>query len=77
MRGRAVAYRLPIIIGGVTVHPGDILCADEDGVVVVPQAIEASVLADALNKARAEKNLKRDLEAGMLATEAFRKYGIF
>ena len=77
LRGRCTAYRVPLTIGNVTVQPGDILCADDDGVVVVPQAIEQAVLTDALNKARAEKNLKRDLEAGMPATQAFRKYGIF
>jgi 4-hydroxy-4-methyl-2-oxoglutarate aldolase len=77
MRGRVVAYRVPIIIGGVPVHPGDILYADEDGVVVVPQNIERVVIADALTKVRAENSLRRDLEAGMLAVDAFKKYGIF
>ena len=77
MRGRALAYRVPIIIGGVTVRPGDILCADEDGVVVVPQAIESAVISDALSKARAEKTLRLDLEAGMSAVDAFLKHGIF
>lgn len=77
MRGRALAYRIPIIIGGVTVRPGDILCADEDGVVVLPQAVEAAVVTDALAKSRAEKTLRRDLEAGMKAVDAFKKYGIF
>ncbi len=77
MRGRVVAYRVPILIGGVAVHSGDILCADEDGVVVVPQKIENEIIAQALTKVRAEKSLRRDLEAGMLAVDAFKKYGIF
>jgi regulator of RNase E activity RraA len=77
MRGRAIAFRVPLIIGGVSVHPGDIVCADEDGVVVVPRAVETEILAAALNKARAEKTLKHDLEAGMPASEAFKKHGIF
>jgi regulator of RNase E activity RraA len=77
LRGRALAFRVPVIIGGVTVLPGDILCADEDGVVAVPRAVETEILTAALNKARAEKTLKRDLEAGMLATEAFKRHGIF
>lgn len=76
-RGRALAFRVPLIIGGVTVRSGDILCADEDGIVVVPQTIQATVIADALSKARAEKTLRHDLEAGMRAVEAFKKYGIF
>ena len=77
MRGRVVAYRVPILIGGVAVHPGDILYADEDGVVAVPQKIENEIIAQALTKVRAEKSLRRDLEAGMLAVDAFKKYGIF
>lgn len=77
MRGRALAFRVPIIVGGVTITPGDILFADEDGVVVVPQAVERPVIGAALNKARAEKTLRLDLEAGMLAVDAFKKHGIF
>lgn len=76
-RGRVIAYRVPIIIGEVNVNPGDILCGDMDGVVVVPRAIEAEVITSALGKARAEKTLRIDLEAGMSATEAFKKHGIF
>jgi 4-hydroxy-4-methyl-2-oxoglutarate aldolase len=36
--------------GGVTVHAGDVVVADEDGVVVVPRAREAQVLVDARSK---------------------------
>ena len=34
---------LPITMGGVPVEPGDLVHADEDGVVVVPHTLEASV----------------------------------
>jgi 4-hydroxy-4-methyl-2-oxoglutarate aldolase len=35
---------LPVVVGGVTVGPGDIVVGDEDGVVVVPKAlIEATI----------------------------------
>lgn len=77
MRGRTLAFRVPIIIGRVTVRSGDVLCGDEDGVVVVPRGVEAEILTEALDKARAEKSLRRDLEAGMSAAEAFKKHGIF
>lgn len=35
---------LPVVVGGVTVGPGDIIVGDEDGVVVVPQALIASTI---------------------------------
>jgi regulator of RNase E activity RraA len=45
------ASNVPITCGGVLVHPGDIISADEDGVVVVPreQAGQVLVLAQKLD----------------------------
>lgn len=42
-----VAKNLPVECAGVTVRPGDIIVADEDGVVVVPQDRAAEVLKKA------------------------------
>lgn len=54
----------PVGIGGVGVHPGDIIVADSDGVVVVPQQDAAGVLARA--KAVREKDFRSrtDIDAG-------------
>jgi hypothetical protein len=38
--------------------------------------VEVEVFSQALDKARTEKVIKTDLERGMLAAEAFKKYGI-
>lgn len=37
-RIRYEAHNIPISLGGVTIYPGDIIVADNDGVVVVPRA---------------------------------------
>ena len=37
------AYDIPVEVGGVLVHPGDVVVADGDGVIVVPQDIAEDV----------------------------------
>ena len=41
---------VPISCGGASVNPGDIIVADADGVVVIPQAIEQEVLRKSKEK---------------------------
>lgn len=76
VRTQVVDYRCLIEIGHVTVQPGDLIFGDLDGVVVVPKEVEEEVIARALGKARGEKLVRREIEAGMSSTEAFKKYGI-
>ncbi|HEX4790762.1 MAG TPA: RraA family protein [Actinospica sp.] len=45
----------PVRCGGVTVQAGDTVVADEEGVVAVPAAIAAAMLADALRRLAAEQ----------------------
>jgi hypothetical protein len=42
----------------------------------VPKKIEAEVIERALAKARGEKLVRKEIEAGMSSTAAFEKYGI-
>ncbi len=44
-RYRTVASQVPVCVGGVMVHPGDIIVGDVDGVVVVPKDSAEAVLA--------------------------------
>jgi regulator of RNase E activity RraA len=76
VRTKVVDYRCPIEVGRATVHPGDLIFGDLDGVVVIPRAYEAEVIDRALEKARGEKLVRREIEAGMSSTAAFAKYGI-
>ena len=76
VRTQVVDFRCPIEIGQVTVQPGDLVFADLDGVVIVPKKVEAEVIERALGKARGEKLVRKEIEAGMSSTAAFKKYGI-
>lgn len=76
VRTQVVEYRCPIEVGQVHVQPGDLVFGDLDGVVVVPHKVEAEVIEKALGKARGEKLVRKEIEAGMSSTAAFKKYGI-
>ena len=55
---------------------GDLIFGDLDGIVVIPRQHERAVIEKALVKADAENLVRRAVEAGMGATEAFNKYGV-
>ena len=75
-RYKVYDFRVPIEIGGVSIRPGDILFGDVDGVLVVPSDAVTEIFSHALEKARCEKTVKRDLENGVSAVEAFARHGI-
>jgi regulator of RNase E activity RraA len=76
VRTKVADYRCVIEVGQVTVHPGDLIFGDMDGVVVIPATREAEVVEKSVEKARGEKRVRRDIEAGLSSTAAFAKYGI-
>ncbi|MFD4325596.1 4-carboxy-4-hydroxy-2-oxoadipate aldolase/oxaloacetate decarboxylase [Nocardioides sp. NPDC058538] len=55
-KGNLGDVNIPISIGGRIVHPGDVIVADDDGVVVVPRLRAADAIA--ASKAREEKEAK-------------------
>lgn len=69
-------FRCTIEIGQVTIHDGDIVFGDVDGVLIIPQEIAEVVLEKALEKAAGEKLVRKAIESGMTATDAFAKFGI-
>jgi regulator of RNase E activity RraA len=75
-RGKVIDYRVSIEIEGVRINPGDIVFGDLDGVCIVPgQAVE-DTFTRALEKVRSEQLVRRLLEEGMSASQAFARYGI-
>jgi 4-hydroxy-4-methyl-2-oxoglutarate aldolase len=75
-RQRVIDVDVPVEIDGVLFRPGDLVFADIDGVVVVPQEVEAEVIRAAWNKVHAENVTRDAIKTGMKATAAYEKYGI-
>lgn len=75
-RVRVSELDTPVQLGGVTIEPGDIVVADDDGMVVVPRAIEREVLTRACEKVGAENLVRSDIRAGHSASEVFKRYGV-
>lgn len=75
-RQRVIDIDVPVEIDGVRFCPGDLVIADEDGVVVVPQAVEAVVVQKAWEKVHAENKVRDAIAAGMKAVTAFDTFGV-
>jgi 4-hydroxy-4-methyl-2-oxoglutarate aldolase len=69
-------FRCTVEIGQVIIHDGDIVFGDMDGVLVIPMNISDEVIHRALKKAAGEKMVRKAIESGMTATDAFAKFGI-
>lgn len=76
IRTNVVDFRCPIEIGQVTVHDGDLVFADIDGVLIIPQEVAEECIEKSLVKASGEKLVRKAIEGGMSATDAFAKFGI-
>lgn len=74
-RGLVVAYDVPVRCGDVLVHPGDLVFADFDGVVVIPQEVEGRVFELAREKIQMEDFSRKELLEGKTLREVYDKYG--
>ncbi len=57
------------------VDPGDLLFADRDGVLVIPQRLAADVLEAAEKRAKREDNIRQAILAGEKPMEIYRRLG--
>jgi regulator of RNase E activity RraA len=69
------ATNVPVSIGGVRVHPGDLIRGDADGVVVIQKQFEEQVLAAAEEITLVEDRIREAARGGMRLTEARQKFG--
>jgi 4-hydroxy-4-methyl-2-oxoglutarate aldolase len=63
-RFEALEVNGPVVCGGVSVHPGDLVVADDSGVVFVPQKLIKEVVRRAVETSKKEKRLIEAIEEG-------------
>jgi regulator of RNase E activity RraA len=73
-RAAQAAIQVPVSIGGVVVHPGDIAVADESGVVFIPQSKLDDVLGLIRAVYAAEEQIEQAVKDGMRLDEARKKF---
>lgn len=75
-RSEVRAHNVSVVIDNVTVNPGDLVIADDDGVAIVPADLIEKVVAMALEKDAQESEFRHAVVGGMGATEAFATFGV-
>ena len=67
---------MPIHCGGTMTRPGDLIFADVDGTVVVPQELADEAIFKAWEKVKGESKVRDALRSGASVTATFEKYGV-
>lgn len=75
-RQRVIDVDVTVEIDGVRFSSGDLVVADADGVVVIPQQVEEKVLELAFAKVLGENRVRDAIRGGMSAVEAYKTFGV-
>ncbi len=65
------SVNVPVVLGGLVVNPGDVVCADDDGVVVVPRADAVWAHEQSQSRLTKEAATRERLAAGELGVDFY------
>ena len=65
------SVNVPVVLGGVTVQPGDVVCADDDGVVIVARSAAAEAVRLSQERIAKEAATRKRLNAGELGLDIY------
>jgi 4-hydroxy-4-methyl-2-oxoglutarate aldolase len=71
VKASAGSVNVPVVLGGQVVEPGDVICADDDGVVVVARAEAESALDAGRQRVAKEEATRARLAAGELGVDFY------